>query len=758
MGAAVLGFGLVRARREQSSAEEEATRGWVAAIAAAVVALALSHCGDDPTRPWWALGAILATSVLVGLLGLWQRRAGEVFASALLLNVAAIASWWAQDAPTAASLAAWNVVAFAAATIVWSLVERLYRPGLPTVAGFEALPQPHLTSQAGQILLAVYAGALLVCQAFRIADAPVDRLAVLGLLATAAAALVLLWDHRARFPLASLYATGLSGLVLLVTAQDLKPRELLWTASLALAGFTLLVALVAWALPRGQSVWRALRIPAREETWSTGWFAAAQAVLMALATALGVWISLDGGFQLVANPALPWLVGRLVAPLALALLLPASVLTLPWAHGQLRRDWHTGVLVLGLLLLCVAGWAWLDLGTEAPWLHPSVILLVAASIMSLVAAVAMPRWLPAESAWTAAARRATSGFGGCAVLALVAVLVQEVAFYGPEGTPMAGPAVAVVALALLGLVAGAITLAVVGRLDPLRLSDRGRTAYVYAAEVLLGLVAVHLRLTMPEWFQGGLVLKYWLFVVLGLAFAGAALSEFFQRRGLPVLSEPLGRTATLAPIAPAIGFWFFLGHGFVVAHPSFWLWAAAFYGVLARLRRSIAYGLLASLVLCVGLCVFWIQGEWEHPLLSLIPFALVLLVAEHLNHEYLSERQSTALRYLALSMIYFSSSFEYVQTLGESPWMPIVLILLALAGVAAGLVLQIRSFLYMGTVFLSVVVVTMIKYAAFDRHQSWILPTFCIVLGTGLIPAFALFKKRREAILAAVERFRSWKS
>ncbi len=55
------------------------------------------------------------------------------------------------------------------------------------------------------------------------------------------------------------------------------------------------------------------------------------------------------------------------------------------------------------------------------------------------------------------------------------VLVPE------EGTPLAIPAVVVVAAALAGLIAAALTFAVVGRLDPLGLSDRGRTAYVYAA-------------------------------------------------------------------------------------------------------------------------------------------------------------------------------------------------------------------------------------------------------------------------------------
>lgn len=45
-------------------------------------------------------------------------------------------------------------------------------------------------------------------------------------------------------------------------------------------------------------------------------------------------------------------------------------------------------------------------------------------------------------------------------------------------------------------------------------------------------------------------------IVMAVAFVGAALSEWFHRREMPVLSEPLQRTALALPLVPAIGFWF----------------------------------------------------------------------------------------------------------------------------------------------------------------------------------------------------------
>jgi hypothetical protein len=419
---------------------------------------------------------------------------------------------------------------------------------------------------------------------------------------------------------------------------------------------------------------------------------------------------------------------------------------------------------LGTLTLSGLGWAWLAPDQSLPWLHRNVILMVAAVATTLIAGFGLPQVPRLASDWIAAGRRAVPLLAGLALAVLAIVLGQELTTYVPfEGVPMALWAKIVVTAALSGLVIGCLVFALVPKLDPLQLSDRGRTLYVYAGEAIILLICLHLRLTLPDLFRHEIMRKYWMLIVLGVAFLGAGLSELFRRRGMPVLSEPLERTAELLPLAPAIGFGFAgrISEGGPLAgdSPAVWFLGAIFYGILAATRQKARFAVASLAAMNVGLWVLWYRLELDfanRPQLFLIPVALCLLVAEYLNHNRLSTAQSTGLRYVSLGMIYISSAAEYLPTVGQSVWLPLVLIVLSLVGILAGILLRIRSFLYMGVTFLTLVIVTMIRYAYVDREWTWILWVCCIILGTGVLAAVGFYEKRRDRMLAAVRRFRQW--
>jgi hypothetical protein len=245
-----------------------------------------------------------------------------------------------------------------------------------------------------------------------------------------------------------------------------------------------------------------------------------------------------------------------------------------------------------------------------------------------------------------------------------------------------------------------------------------------------------------------------------VAFAGAALSEFFQRRKLSVLSEPLGRTALLAPLVPAIGHW--LRPAIFIDPETVLFLAAAFYGLQATLKRSLTLGCLAVASGNAALWLLWIRlgiDFAQHPQLWLIPIALVTLVAEHVHRDRLSSQQAGAVRYFALAVIYVSSTADvFLSHVGRDLSMPLVLVLmgLSIAGVLAGIMLQVRSFLYLGVTFLMVDLSIAVFHAAWDRGHIWVFWLSGIAVGAAIIALFAVFEKHRNDLAPALDRFKQW--
>jgi hypothetical protein len=408
------------------------------------------------------------------------------------------------------------------------------------------------------------------------------------------------------------------------------------------------------------------------------------------------------------------------------------------------------------------------------------------TLMSL-ACEAWRRWLPPASPWTLVARRAGVTLAGLTCAALAVVMVQEFALYDAimRQTPLVLPLVLFVTLALAALIAGGLWFAVVPGRDPLELSERGRTLYVYAAEVLLVLLLVHLRLNVPDLYPAYLG-QYWTVVVMGVAFAGVGLSEWFQRQGLRVLADPLQRTGIFLPLLPLLAFlvtppaawrdglgqaipgtqplmrYLAVLAGLYGRHALVWFLLGLLYTLVAVLRRSSTFALLAALAANFGLWVLFAHHEQAvflmHPQLWLIPLALILLAAEFLNRESLTPAVSLGLRYLALLLIYLSSTADmFIAGVGNSVVLAVVLAVLAILGVLAGIVLRVRAFLFLGVTFLFLVIFAQIWHAAVDRAQTWVWWASGIVLGALVLALFALFEKRRNDVLRILQDLKEWK-
>ena len=181
---------------------------------------------------------------------------------------------------------------------------------------------------------------------------------------------------------------------------------------------------------------------------------------------------------------------------------------------------------------------------------------------------------------------------------------------------------------------------------------------------------------------------------------------------------------------------------------------------MAVSRRSLLSTALAVAASNLGLWIALYQNGKEffvHPQLWLIPPALATLVAEYLHRSRLSERQRTAIRYMALSVIYVSSASDmFIAGLGHDRRLPLALMVLAVGGVMLGMLLKVRSFLYLGTTFLLVDISSLLWYAVVDLRQAWILSVSGIALGVAILALVAVLEKHRNNVRAAIERLRQW--
>jgi hypothetical protein len=428
------------------------------------------------------------------------------------------------------------------------------------------------------------------------------------------------------------------------------------------------------------------------------------------------------------------------------------------ARGSVRTPLQYLALVWGAMFAVAFGWAFLPPNFVEPWLHRLVMSVAALAVTVVLYGFGLVKLLKRENEWTRAASRLMPPLAALTVALVLAVLAAEVSAFAQHGhVQITAAARIVIGLALAGLCVAALAAALLPGRDPLNLSERGRTLYVYAAEALAALLFLHIRVTMP-WLFRGWFLQFWPLVVMAIAFVGVGLGEVFQRRRQRVLAEPLHTTGVLLPLLPALGFWV---HSSQVHYSLLLLSIGVLYASLSVLRRSFLYGILAAIAANGSLWYLLQKSDGlsflDHPQLWLIPPALSALVAGYINRKRLTSQQSAALRYAAAIVIYVSSTADiFINGVAEAPWLPAVLAGLSIAGVLAGIWLRVQSFLYLGVAFLFVAILTIIWHAA--EQQVWIWWAAGIVTGVLIIALFGLFEKRRDDVLRVVDELKHWQA
>jgi hypothetical protein len=719
------------------------------AVGASAVVLALRGPFSDPLGAWWSIGGLLAMCALAAALNWVTLKRAYLFAAGILFNLS-VSIWFLTYQSQFSSLTAFveaNVIALSLTGVLWLWLELRARR---VQAGAHSDTAASFHNFAALLALMAMVGVVAVrlrADLFGFYQTLVPVLHFFALASLVVLMSACLWDREAKYAVAGLYVLGLLAAATVLHHLSLTPRHLAWALMLAGALQALAAALIWRARERVVSWASRLGVPPRIDPAinELGWLSVCNILMTEIVACLALWIDL----RFIEWPL------RAVAAMAVA----AQALTFGlMAQGIHRLKWQRAAVAMFLTGAVFLGWSFLAPGESGTWLNRAVILMTLMFMTVALFGIGLDKSIAREPDWSRAFRDCVPSMTVAGIVALGFVLSTEVYYQIEFGAVRVGfLALITVALTLTAAVVICIVFAVSPKHDPLSLSERRRSSYVYVAEVMLVLLFMHIRLTMP-WLFHGFFQRYWPLAVLTIAYAGVAISEVLRRRQIRVLAEPIERTGAFLPLLPVIGFWIAQSQ---VEYSTLLFVVGGLYGLLSILRSSFWFGMAAALAGNGGLWYLLHEtSEYhflQHPQLWLIPGAISVLIAAHLNRKDFSEAQMTGIRYLCLITIYVSSTADiFVNGVVSSPWLPLVLAGLSVAGVFAGMIFRVRAFLLLGSVFLLLAIATMIKYASVNFGWTWLWYVAGIITGALIIVTFAVFEKKRAEVLRLVDELKDW--
>lgn len=718
----------------------------VSAVASTLFALRAAF--DGPQSPWWSVAVLAALSAQGLAFAGWAPRRVFAYLGGIELCLSA-GVWWIRQhwldgtgafEANLSNLANANVVALAIAGTAWFFVERTILRRRSCAANDGRWPAFHHTAAVvSAATVAVLAGLALYAAVIHQPLAGATLMSWLGWSVATAFMGVCITDTAFRRGPAGLYALGLAGLVLIVVHACTLPLELALGMSIGLAVYVLITAWVwrHWAKPGFDS---------STQSTENSWLFSANVFLVTMSVALGVYVSLT-------HPEMP---ERLLVSLS-PLLCAASAMVA--AVGGRKTAMQTAALVLIATGGVLFAWSWVPPDAPTGVFLRVVGLFAAISAMTIACSVATRR-IALGDTWLSALGRSVLGtntLAGAALLYCSGYEIRALVYHQDlQLTPWAAGALSV---SLVAMVVSCVLFATRQRLDPLRLAANSKGVYIYLAECLAAALVLHVRVMAP-WLFSGVLMQYWPMIIMALAFAAVAAGEALERQVRGVLARPLGRTGIFLPALALLDFFVASSQ---VHYSITLLTAGALYAVLAGLRRSAGIGVLAALALN-GSLWYLLQhtpglGIARHPQLWFIPPALAALTAGHLNRARLREEQRRSLHYGCLLVIYLSSTADiFLIGVAMAPWLPLVLAGLSIAGILIAFASRIRSFLWLGTGFLCLSMLTMVWHAAENLGWTWAWYVSGIAVGLAMITLFAFFEKKRREMSAWLENLRGWSS
>jgi hypothetical protein len=420
---------------------------------------------------------------------------------------------------------------------------------------------------------------------------------------------------------------------------------------------------------------------------------------------------------------------------------PITVATLAFAAAAAALAWRGGLVTilaaLPPLLLAAAGASFAArlTGVGGPGAFALLVTREGAMLSAGLAVAAAAAHAAAFVASRAGREDASKGLAFGRDVALVASALAAAVFVArrvPGGMLVGQAGLGALALALVVSLHAAVW--------------RGTARHVALSEALL--VAVYAFATREFDLRPEVHATVGLFY--GFSLVGVVVIA--RRRGAAHFA---GATRwVVAALPPALA-WLMADGAASRADAAFALGASALYGTMAWSERSRAFGSLASLAANLGLVALALAQGLDGLEVYLGPLGILVAALSQIFAPTLGGAARGALRVLGGALLYLPAGFKLTAQLGESAdgTYSVIFGAACLFGVVVGVVLRVRAYLALGTIFLTLDVVANLVNAGLRDHRVG----FVLLSASGLaiLAVMIAVTLRRELVLALLRRLRA---
>jgi len=243
---------------------------------------------------------------------------------------------------------------------------------------------------------------------------------------------------------------------------------------------------------------------------------------------------------------------------------------------------------------------------------------------------------------------------------------------------------------------------------------------------------------------------------LGFGFVLVGVTVVARRSGVAPVAKATRAFAALLPVVVALVFPSSPTRDTAVLAAA----SSLLYAVLATVEQSRFFGALAAVSANLALLVLALSQGLSGVEIFLAPLGLLLLVLAQLFKKSLLPGARNAVRLIGGLLLYAPAAVKLSFQLGDAADATYAVVFggVCLLGVAAGMLLQIRAYLAMGTLFLTLDVVANLVNAGLRDYRVG----FVVLSGAGLLVlaamVFATMKRDlvREWVRSARLRLRGW--